>query len=331
MEVTGPTIGATQQSPDLVSDIAELRRAVQDLTTTCIEVAAQEGRQRYAAFLDISKAHDTVDRNIPWSRLRGLGINGADVNLLQALYAGVSVRIEWEDHMTKRLPVPRGSDVGFDLSYRMEGVWKRQRIPALTYADDVVLLEDAPGHLQVLLDICGELATHLRLRFNQSKSAVLVWGDRDGPNQEPEEQWWYLQGGKLTKQNTVKYLGVTLAAESDYVKVHKREKRLGVIRGKGVLANKTTWTFSRFEVVRGLWKMAIVPGLTYANGVHRKQENSWREDKRDCGKNRLGSPENSTQRGCPGRPRLVVLRSQRSQRQGTDSRMGIGPTAPCAT
>lgn len=37
MEVTGPTIGATQQSPDLVSDIAELRRAVQDLTTTVAE------------------------------------------------------------------------------------------------------------------------------------------------------------------------------------------------------------------------------------------------------------------------------------------------------
>ncbi|CAN7999894.1 unnamed protein product, partial [Ixodes hexagonus] len=36
-EVTGPTIVATQQSPDLVSDIAELRRAVQDLTTTVFE------------------------------------------------------------------------------------------------------------------------------------------------------------------------------------------------------------------------------------------------------------------------------------------------------
>ncbi|KAG0441949.1 hypothetical protein HPB47_015808 [Ixodes persulcatus] len=38
MEVSGPTIGATQQSPDLVSDIAELRREVQNLTTIVSEL-----------------------------------------------------------------------------------------------------------------------------------------------------------------------------------------------------------------------------------------------------------------------------------------------------
>ncbi|KAM7291590.1 hypothetical protein ISCGN_028163, partial [Ixodes scapularis] len=63
-------------------------RCIEDnlfVVTQCIEVAVQEGRPLYAAFLDISKAYDTVDRNILWSRLRGLGINEADVNLLQAL------------------------------------------------------------------------------------------------------------------------------------------------------------------------------------------------------------------------------------------------------
>ncbi|KAM7284816.1 hypothetical protein ISCGN_001910 [Ixodes scapularis] len=91
-------------------------RCIEDnlfVVTQCIEVAVQECRPLYAAFLDISKAYDTVDRNILWSRLRGLGINKADVNLLQALYAGVSVRIEWEGHMTRRLPVPRGLKQGF--------------------------------------------------------------------------------------------------------------------------------------------------------------------------------------------------------------------------
>ncbi|KAM7314814.1 hypothetical protein ISCGN_004598 [Ixodes scapularis] len=91
-------------------------RCIEDnlfVVTQCIEVAVQEGRPLYAAFLDISKAYDTVDRNILWSRLRGLGINEADVNLLQALYAGVSVRIEWEGHMTRRLPVPRGLRQGY--------------------------------------------------------------------------------------------------------------------------------------------------------------------------------------------------------------------------
>ncbi|KAG0443758.1 hypothetical protein HPB47_014563 [Ixodes persulcatus] len=38
MEVSGATIGATQQSPDLVSDIAELRREVQNLTTIVSEL-----------------------------------------------------------------------------------------------------------------------------------------------------------------------------------------------------------------------------------------------------------------------------------------------------
>lgn len=35
----------------------------------------------------------------------------------------------------------------------------------------------------------------------------------------------------------------------------------------GILGRQTLWAFNRYEVMRGLWKMVAVPGLTYGNPV----------------------------------------------------------------
>lgn len=44
------------------------------------------------------------------------------------------------------------------------------------WADDLVLLAEAQGDLQKLLDFREEVAARLKLRFKQNKYTVLSWG-----------------------------------------------------------------------------------------------------------------------------------------------------------
>lgn len=74
---------------------------------------------------------------------------------------------------------------------------------------------------------------------------------------------WTLQSRTFTSQ----YLEVNLNAGSNYLADHERDKKTATLRGKGVLARRTRWTLNRYEVIRGLWKMVIVLGVTFANGV----------------------------------------------------------------
>lgn len=64
------------------------------------------------------------------------------------------------------------SGAGFCMNYSDEGRQVVQRIPALIYADDIVLMAGSLEDLQGLLDTCGE-GTRLWLVFNSSKSGAL--------------------------------------------------------------------------------------------------------------------------------------------------------------
>lgn len=154
--------------------------------TQAIEQAHREDGQLFTAFLDISKAYDTVDLHLLWSDLQELGLAAPDVELLKNIYADVEE--EWEGHKTEPIPVSRGlrqgyplspflfmlyvtpleralerSGRGFNISYPTRRGEEIQRIPGLMYADDVVLMADTQTELQYLLDVCGKVGTHLKL------------------------------------------------------------------------------------------------------------------------------------------------------------------------
>ena len=58
------------------------------LLDTVLWKARALGNKVHLAFLDITKAYDTVDRNILWQKLARMGIGGKFLRSLQALYTG---------------------------------------------------------------------------------------------------------------------------------------------------------------------------------------------------------------------------------------------------
>ena len=81
------------------------------------------------------------------------------------------------------------------------------RCGALLYADDVVLLAEAPDELQKMLDMVGQYAEEWKFSFNASKSKSMVVGATSGSER------WRISGEEMEEVKAFKCLGVWLECE----------------------------------------------------------------------------------------------------------------------
>ncbi|KAH7980822.1 hypothetical protein HPB49_019475 [Dermacentor silvarum] len=76
-----------------------------------------------------------------------------------------------------------------------------------------------------------------------------------------------LGGEPVATCNEYRYLGVTLCAEADKYSFHETALRQAALRAQRILRRRCLWGCNRFLVIRDLWKLVHVPGLTFANTV----------------------------------------------------------------
>ncbi|WP_316399584.1 reverse transcriptase domain-containing protein, partial [Bradyrhizobium sp. 33ap4] len=70
------------------------------------------------------------------------------------------------------------SGLGFDLSCRVDGHRRMQKIPALIYADDIVIMVDTREELRDMMEICGKGGEASGLKFSREKSGVMTYNAR---------------------------------------------------------------------------------------------------------------------------------------------------------
>ena len=80
-------------------------------------------------------------------------------------------------------------------------------IPALAFADDIVLISDDPRNLQSLIDICQKWAEKNQMEFRTDKCKVMVF------NGSPKGLDFKLYGNTLEIVESYKYLGITLTSK----------------------------------------------------------------------------------------------------------------------
>lgn len=88
-----------------------------------------------------------------------------------------------------------------------------------------------------------------------------------------------------------------------YLGLYEKQLRRRALRGKWIFGRKALWAFNRFEVMRGLWKMAVVPGITFGNGVtclSSTTRNFIETRQREAGRMALGAPSNSPNEAVQG-------------------------------
>jgi hypothetical protein len=138
------------------------------------------------------------------------------------------------------------------------------RIPALLYADDIVLLAESPEDLQRMLDIVSAYADKWQFQFNLPKSALVMFGPT--PLHRPPARPFTLSGQLLQTALEYRYLGV----------VFRNPSRAPTQRWAGVLAEfeqsivtrsraLLSWCSAKFHsglapvTIMRLWKALVRP------------------------------------------------------------------------
>ena len=155
-------------------------------------ISSQKKSSRvWLSFLDINQAYDRTCRAKLFTRLLDAGISGRMFRSLHSMFdtvkRAVKIGTNISDFFDCECGVPQGSILSpllFDLY--IDPLVKRlhqrglgiivggRRIPALLFADDIVLLASSAKELQLMLNVCSEFARDFRLSFSKSKSNVVV-------------------------------------------------------------------------------------------------------------------------------------------------------------
>ena len=140
------------------------------------ELRRKEKKGTYMAFLDVSKAYDTVWCDGLWRKMQQYGVEEKFVRICRGLYKGIEASVVLEGEQSRWFLVETGLRQGCPLSpllysiyvmdmmkqleekclgVIMDGMW----CGGLMYADDIILLAET-GELQEMLDVvAGSLCT----------------------------------------------------------------------------------------------------------------------------------------------------------------------------
>jgi len=163
---------------------------------TLIEKAKADRQPLYSCFVDFKKAYDTVPRDLLWEKLQRIGVHGAFLRGVQALYADVPMAVQFEGGMSETFQSTLGVKQGCPLSPTLFGIYIDDfqaeletaggdldlptlcgvQAPALFYADDLDLVSTSVRGLQAQLELLESFCTRWRLTVNVKKTKLLPYG-----------------------------------------------------------------------------------------------------------------------------------------------------------
>ena len=159
--------------------------------TSLTETRKSMKKDIFVAFIDFSKAYDSIPRDKLWSKLKQMGLCGRLYNVLISLYKTVKSCVRINGISTDFFDVKCGLkqdrwlspllfnlyiddlirhkkllNVGIDIE-------NEKKMFILLYADDVILIADAEEDLQSLLNCLHEWSARNCLKINRDKSKVV--------------------------------------------------------------------------------------------------------------------------------------------------------------
>ena len=175
----------------------------------------------HLGFVDISKAYDSVNRDVLWRKLASLGITGKFLKTLKSMYTGDTVESVVNGVTTRPIYLRRGlrqgcslspilfnlyiSDIGHDLTVAGEGfgIGRGVTVSGLLFADDIVVVSKTAPGLKRLLNLLNAHCEKLKLTISEEKSQVI----------SPTDDVWDIFGEdglvfSLKQVLEYKYLGV---------------------------------------------------------------------------------------------------------------------------
>jgi hypothetical protein len=190
------------------------------------ELSRQYQVPLHAAFIDLSKAFDSINRDALWRLLRARGVNSTLLALIQDLYSGSEAGVTVDGSAPSWFPTDTGvrqgcplspllfnvyldfvarlvitecaaqGISGFTVAFRINGrlvtppddCSELLQLLMLLYADDMVLFAPDATALQAALLIFERVACDWGLTVNYGKTKVMVVGEQPLPSPAQQQQ-----------------------------------------------------------------------------------------------------------------------------------------------
>ena len=214
------------------------------------EKCREQNRNMCMAFIDLTKAFDTVDRDLLWRVMRRFGCPRKFVAIVRAFHtnmeASVVVGGDETEHFAVQVGVKQGCvmapvifnlyvaaatmlfrqrtspELGIGLTYRLDGSLFNLRrlqcprktsegiITELQYADDCMLVAHSPDELQEALESLSGVYRDLGLAVNTNKTEIMFQWSGERPLVDPIMK---IGQAELNTVTQFSYLGSILAAD----------------------------------------------------------------------------------------------------------------------
>ena len=263
-----------------------------------VEEYLGKDKKLYAAFMDLEKAYDRVDREALWNVLRVYGVGGQLLEGIKAFYRNASACVRVDGEVSESFSVEVGvrqgcvmspwlfnvfmdgciremkakvGDVGARLNLNGES-W---RVVTCLFADDTVLLAESERQLQKVVDEFHKVCLRRKLKVNAGKSKVMVFERREMEVCDFSMPYRVevpavrrcniaLGGEKMEEVSQFKYLGTVLGKHGEM----EGEIQERVLRGRNVtgsLARVMKGRSVSMEVKIGIRNSILLPSLTYGS------------------------------------------------------------------
>lgn len=205
-----------------------------------------EKKRTYVAFIDFTKAFDTVNRSILFTKLQILGFPQQICSLLSFILKHLDFRIRQNSLLSPPFRSEIGTPQGDPLSPLLFSLYISDLpaalppsnvvvpgtnfpLPTLLYADDSALLSDSPDNLQSSLDHLFSYCSQNCLSINISKSKILIFHKGRLPPCS-----FSINHLPLERVNEFQYLGIIFSSHLSFSKhisycISKANSRIGFL------------------------------------------------------------------------------------------------------
>ena len=261
----------------------KLRSCVDHISvlTTILRNRKQQGLSTFSAFIDFSKAFDSVSHAALWHKLLAYGIHGNMLNTIKCLHSNLQSCVRMNGRLTDWFSQSAGvrqgdnlaptlfalfiNDLAAEINNLGRGVdTDNRRVSNLLYADDTVFIAETEEHLQEMLDTLHGWTCDSMLSVNLEKTKIIHFRKSSTAR---TEFLFTLDTHPVDLETQYRYLGLDLSETLDFthgvsILTKSASKALGKVTSKYFSINGLSHT-----VYKRMYDSLVVPVMDYAAAV----------------------------------------------------------------